>query len=104
MCVCSQVDPGNTGRVGPTEAALFLKKSGLPDITLGKVGRGQGVVTVLSVIHHTEVERCVCCVCDCCLWIFLVSFASLYIVYCLLSALFKIAPRSNLYPVQCSGQ
>uniref|UniRef100_A0A673CMK0 Epidermal growth factor receptor pathway substrate 15-like 1a n=1 Tax=Sphaeramia orbicularis TaxID=375764 RepID=A0A673CMK0_9TELE len=32
-----QVDPGNTGRVGPTEAALFLKKSGLPDITLGKV-------------------------------------------------------------------
>lgn len=38
MCVCSKVDPGNTGRVGPTEAALFLKKSGLPDITLGKVG------------------------------------------------------------------
>ena len=35
----SQVDPGNTGRVGPTEAALFLKRSGLPDITLGKVSR-----------------------------------------------------------------
>ncbi|XP_037625192.1 epidermal growth factor receptor substrate 15-like 1 isoform X6 [Sebastes umbrosus] len=33
----SQVDPGNTGRVGPTEAALFLKKSGLPDVTLGKI-------------------------------------------------------------------
>uniref|UniRef100_A0AAY4DA69 Epidermal growth factor receptor substrate 15-like 1 n=1 Tax=Denticeps clupeoides TaxID=299321 RepID=A0AAY4DA69_9TELE len=32
-----QIDPGNTGRVGPTEAALFLKKSGLPDITLGKI-------------------------------------------------------------------
>ncbi|XP_075901209.1 epidermal growth factor receptor substrate 15-like 1 isoform X2 [Nelusetta ayraudi] len=32
-----QVDPGNTGRVGPTEAALFLKRSGLPDITLGKI-------------------------------------------------------------------
>ncbi|XP_024921762.1 epidermal growth factor receptor substrate 15-like 1 isoform X9 [Cynoglossus semilaevis] len=32
-----QVDPGNTGRVGPTEAALFLKKSGLPDITLGRI-------------------------------------------------------------------
>ncbi|XP_060738808.1 epidermal growth factor receptor substrate 15-like 1 isoform X5 [Tachysurus vachellii] len=32
-----EVDPGNTGRVGPTEAALFLKKSGLPDITLGKI-------------------------------------------------------------------
>ncbi|XP_066552115.1 epidermal growth factor receptor substrate 15-like 1 isoform X2 [Amia ocellicauda] len=32
-----QVDPGHTGRVGPTEAALFLKKSGLPDTTLGKI-------------------------------------------------------------------
>lgn len=32
-----QVDPGNLGRVGPTEAALFLKKSGLADVTLGKV-------------------------------------------------------------------
>ncbi|XP_056895424.1 epidermal growth factor receptor substrate 15-like 1 isoform X9 [Takifugu flavidus] len=32
-----QVDPGNTGRVAPTEAALFLKKSGLPDVTLGKI-------------------------------------------------------------------
>ncbi|XP_068599541.1 epidermal growth factor receptor substrate 15-like 1 [Brachionichthys hirsutus] len=32
-----QVDPGNTGRVGPTEAAVFLKKSGLPDVTLGKI-------------------------------------------------------------------
>ncbi|XP_053286565.1 epidermal growth factor receptor substrate 15-like 1 isoform X6 [Pleuronectes platessa] len=32
-----QVDPGNTGRVGPTEAALFLKKSELPDVTLGKI-------------------------------------------------------------------
>ncbi|XP_029002455.1 epidermal growth factor receptor substrate 15-like 1 isoform X14 [Betta splendens] len=32
-----QVDPGSTGRVGPTEAALFLKKSGLVDITLGKI-------------------------------------------------------------------
>uniref|UniRef100_A0A9J8DBN9 Epidermal growth factor receptor pathway substrate 15-like 1a n=1 Tax=Cyprinus carpio carpio TaxID=630221 RepID=A0A9J8DBN9_CYPCA len=37
FCVFLKVDPGNTGRVGPTEAALFLKKSGLPDITLGKI-------------------------------------------------------------------
>uniref|UniRef100_A0A7N6F8Y6 Epidermal growth factor receptor pathway substrate 15-like 1a n=1 Tax=Anabas testudineus TaxID=64144 RepID=A0A7N6F8Y6_ANATE len=37
LCGCSKVDPGSTGRVGPTEAALFLKKSGLPDITLGKI-------------------------------------------------------------------
>lgn len=37
LAVLVQVDPGNTGRVGPTEAALFLKKSGLPDMTLGKV-------------------------------------------------------------------
>uniref|UniRef100_A0A673ISE6 Epidermal growth factor receptor substrate 15-like 1 n=1 Tax=Sinocyclocheilus rhinocerous TaxID=307959 RepID=A0A673ISE6_9TELE len=36
-CSTWSVDPGNTGRVGPTEAALFLKKSGLPDITLGKI-------------------------------------------------------------------
>ncbi|XP_014881588.1 epidermal growth factor receptor substrate 15-like 1 [Poecilia latipinna] len=32
-----RVDPENTGKVGPTEAALFLKKSGLPDSTLGKI-------------------------------------------------------------------
>ncbi|XP_035279600.1 epidermal growth factor receptor substrate 15-like 1 isoform X2 [Anguilla anguilla] len=32
-----QVDRGNTGRVGPTEAALFLKKSELSDSTLGKI-------------------------------------------------------------------
>ncbi|KTF95073.1 hypothetical protein cypCar_00046115, partial [Cyprinus carpio] len=37
LATLTQVDPGNTGRVGPTEAALFLKKSGLPDITLGKI-------------------------------------------------------------------
>uniref|UniRef100_A0A3Q0QSY4 Epidermal growth factor receptor pathway substrate 15 like 1 n=1 Tax=Amphilophus citrinellus TaxID=61819 RepID=A0A3Q0QSY4_AMPCI len=36
-CLTASVDPGNTGRVGPTEAALFLKKSGLPDLTLGKI-------------------------------------------------------------------
>lgn len=32
-----QVDPAYTGRVGASEAALFLKKSGLSDIILGKV-------------------------------------------------------------------
>ncbi|KAJ8332494.1 hypothetical protein SKAU_G00422830 [Synaphobranchus kaupii] len=32
-----QVDPRSTGRVGATEAALFLKKSGLSDSTLGKI-------------------------------------------------------------------
>ncbi|XP_030074019.1 epidermal growth factor receptor substrate 15-like 1 isoform X4 [Microcaecilia unicolor] len=32
-----QVDPAHAGRVGPTEAALFLKKSGLSDIVLGKI-------------------------------------------------------------------
>ncbi|KAM6168437.1 LOW QUALITY PROTEIN: epidermal growth factor receptor substrate 15-like 1 [Erethizon dorsatum] len=32
-----QVDPAYTGRVGASEAALFLKKSGLPDPTLGKI-------------------------------------------------------------------
>ncbi|XP_028668277.2 epidermal growth factor receptor substrate 15 isoform X1 [Erpetoichthys calabaricus] len=32
-----QVDPTNSGRVGATEAALFLKKSGLADLILGKI-------------------------------------------------------------------
>ncbi|XP_029466860.1 epidermal growth factor receptor substrate 15-like 1 isoform X7 [Rhinatrema bivittatum] len=32
-----QVDPALTGRVGPSEAALFLKKSGLSDTILGKI-------------------------------------------------------------------
>ncbi|KAF2986619.1 hypothetical protein EK904_014621, partial [Melospiza melodia maxima] len=32
-----QVDPTYTGRVGASEAALFLKKSGLSDIILGKI-------------------------------------------------------------------
>ncbi|XP_019066210.1 epidermal growth factor receptor substrate 15-like 1 [Fukomys damarensis] len=32
-----QVDPAHTGRVGASEAALFLKKSGLSDVTLGKI-------------------------------------------------------------------
>ncbi|XP_043576714.1 epidermal growth factor receptor substrate 15-like 1 isoform X13 [Chiloscyllium plagiosum] len=32
-----QVDPAHTGKVGPNEAALFLKKSGLSDVTLGKI-------------------------------------------------------------------
>ncbi|XP_012666926.2 epidermal growth factor receptor substrate 15 [Otolemur garnettii] len=32
-----QVDTGNTGRVLASEAAAFLKKSGLPDLILGKI-------------------------------------------------------------------
>ncbi|XP_069784576.1 epidermal growth factor receptor substrate 15-like 1 isoform X2 [Narcine bancroftii] len=32
-----QVDPAHTGKVGANEAALFLKKSGLSDIILGKI-------------------------------------------------------------------
>ncbi|XP_062995085.1 epidermal growth factor receptor substrate 15 isoform X2 [Elgaria multicarinata webbii] len=32
-----QVDPGNSGRVLASDAALFLKKSGLTDLILGKV-------------------------------------------------------------------
>lgn len=33
-----QVDTGNTGRVLASDAAAFLKKSGLPALILGKVG------------------------------------------------------------------
>uniref|UniRef100_UPI00358EAA9D epidermal growth factor receptor substrate 15-like 1 isoform X2 n=1 Tax=Myxine glutinosa TaxID=7769 RepID=UPI00358EAA9D len=32
-----QVDPGGTGRVSAREAVIFLKSSGLPDLTLGKI-------------------------------------------------------------------
>nr|XP_034972875.1 epidermal growth factor receptor substrate 15-like 1 isoform X2 [Zootoca vivipara] len=32
-----QVDPACTGRIGASEAALFLKKSGLADVILGKI-------------------------------------------------------------------
>ncbi|XP_060640814.2 epidermal growth factor receptor substrate 15-like 1 isoform X2 [Anolis sagrei] len=32
-----QVDPSGTGRVGASDAALFLKQSGLPDAILGKI-------------------------------------------------------------------
>uniref|UniRef100_A0A2K6ES56 Epidermal growth factor receptor pathway substrate 15 n=1 Tax=Propithecus coquereli TaxID=379532 RepID=A0A2K6ES56_PROCO len=35
--VSFQVDTGNTGRVLASEAAAFLKKSGLPDLILGKI-------------------------------------------------------------------
>ena len=35
--VSFQVDTGNTGRVLASDAAVFLKKSGLPDLILGKV-------------------------------------------------------------------
>lgn len=33
----SQVDPACVGRIGASDAALFLKKSGLADAVLGKV-------------------------------------------------------------------
>lgn len=46
---CPQVDPAYTGRVGASEAALFLKKSGLPDSTLGKVGAWGGLGLCLLV-------------------------------------------------------
>uniref|UniRef100_A0AAV2KXD2 EH domain-containing protein n=1 Tax=Knipowitschia caucasica TaxID=637954 RepID=A0AAV2KXD2_KNICA len=32
-----QVDPTNSGRVGAPDAALFLKRSGLADLVLGKI-------------------------------------------------------------------
>uniref|UniRef100_A0AAR2IY62 Epidermal growth factor receptor pathway substrate 15-like 1a n=1 Tax=Pygocentrus nattereri TaxID=42514 RepID=A0AAR2IY62_PYGNA len=52
--LCYQVDPGNTGRVGPTEAALFLKKSGLPDITLGKVSIWGNINFICKEIKHNN--------------------------------------------------
>lgn len=35
--VSLQLDPGNTGKISAGDAAQFLKTSGLPDSTLGKV-------------------------------------------------------------------
>uniref|UniRef100_A0A674NQP6 Epidermal growth factor receptor substrate 15-like 1 n=1 Tax=Takifugu rubripes TaxID=31033 RepID=A0A674NQP6_TAKRU len=35
--VSLQLDPGNTGKISAGDAAQFLKKSGLPDSTLGKI-------------------------------------------------------------------
>lgn len=37
LCVCVQVDPTGSGRVAAADAALFLKRSGLADLVLGKV-------------------------------------------------------------------
>lgn len=37
MSVCVQVDPTGSGRVAAADAALFLKRSGLADLVLGKV-------------------------------------------------------------------
>lgn len=34
----AQVDPTGSGRVAAGDAALFLKRSGLADLVLGKVG------------------------------------------------------------------
>lgn len=37
VCVCVQADPTGSGRVAAADAALFLKRSGLADLVLGKV-------------------------------------------------------------------
>lgn len=49
VCVCGalmpalsdppQVDPSGSGRVPAADAALFLKRSGLADLVLGKVNK-----------------------------------------------------------------
>uniref|UniRef100_A0A665U6P6 Epidermal growth factor receptor pathway substrate 15 n=1 Tax=Echeneis naucrates TaxID=173247 RepID=A0A665U6P6_ECHNA len=37
LCVCVKVDPTGSGRVAAADAALFLKRSGLADLVLGKI-------------------------------------------------------------------
>lgn len=39
VCCCVQVDPTGSGRVAAGDAALFLKRSGLADLVLGKVSK-----------------------------------------------------------------
>lgn len=64
----AQVDPTGSGRVAAGDAALFLKRSGLADLVLGKVGadsftRGESVFVVLSVLSMLMVP------CDLCVFI-----------------------------------
>lgn len=52
---CAQVDPTGSGRVAAGDAALFLKRSGLADLVLGKVGvnsftSGESVIFMLSML------------------------------------------------------
>lgn len=45
----SQVDPSNSGRVAAGDAALFLKRSGLADLVLGKVTSIRRHVSIIAV-------------------------------------------------------
>lgn len=50
VCLCCvhvyvQVDPTGSGRVAAADAALFLKRSGLGDLVLGKVSEDSGPCT-----------------------------------------------------------
>lgn len=47
-----QLDPGNTGKISAGDAAQFLKKSGLSDSTLGKVGQ---TVTYMYAQKHAHI-------------------------------------------------
>lgn len=44
-----QVDPSNSGRVAASDAALFLKTSGLADLVLGKVTSIKPHVSIIAV-------------------------------------------------------
>lgn len=54
-----QLDPGHTGKISAVDAAQFLKKSGLPDTKLGKVGHNHtykfmksfSVTIVTDIVH-----------------------------------------------------
>lgn len=58
LAVLLQVDPAYTGRVGASEAALFLKKSGLSDIILGKVGKMKMQIFPGAGPRHSEPLGC----------------------------------------------
>lgn len=67
MCVCVQVDPTGSGRVAAADAALFLKRSGLADLVLGKVSKwssqGSNITSlfpVLCVCVYVDGHQCVC--------------------------------------------
>lgn len=58
----AQVDPTGSGRVAAGDAALFLKRSGLADLVLGKVGADQvtgGESVPYDAVSMLSCELCV---------------------------------------------
>lgn len=69
LCLClfrAQVDPTGSGRVAAADAALFLKRSGLADLVLGKVSKESNRcrcnASLLSLPGNVDGDKCANCV------------------------------------------